>query len=143
MESWELTPEQLASLSGENQQKYVRAARLKDFKEAQYWSEGNQILKRMGWTEREWFEGNEVWSRLYPPACLNHLLETTKPSTAWHDPAVKLPPMLTPVLIRLKTGKLIVAKLHAFDLEKDSFRFECDRYAYYEYDVVAWCHIPK
>ena len=77
METWELTPEQLASLSGQNQQKYVRAAQLKDFKEAQYWSEGNKILKRMGWTEREWFEGNQAFSRLHPPADLSHL-ETTK-----------------------------------------------------------------
>jgi translation initiation factor IF-1 len=69
--------------------------------------------------------------------------------TAWREikSTADLPPMLEAVLIRLKSGDVVIAKLRMIDVEENKFRFnhlEADRmYAFCQNAVAAWCHIPK
>jgi hypothetical protein len=71
---WELSNEQIASLSEENRKKYHEAANLMQCEGSRYWVRAHQILQSMGWVKRRREEGPRVCVSLVAPTDLKHLI---------------------------------------------------------------------
>ena len=144
MKTWELAPEELKQLSSANRARYHEAQQLlsdgTDFSES--WAK--RMLCKMGWRLKA-INGDLCACK---PEKIDHL------KTDWQAIQQASPPIQYDVLIRLKTGTILVARCTYAEYIEEGFDSEWlvslpsldgiqHKIQVYGKNIQDWCHIPK